>query len=127
VIAILDWELSTLGHRMSDVASLTVSHHITSSPTSNTSPPTKNLPVPLLNGFGGLNLAELGIPSAQKLLQLYAERSQLPADVVRCFHFYVAFMFFKVRTVSQRSAHTSSRVFLTNEQYCFDCCKLVIT
>jgi aminoglycoside phosphotransferase (APT) family kinase protein len=119
VIAILDWELSTLGHRMSDVASLTVSHHIASLPTSSSSAPTKNLPVPLLNGFGGLNLSEVGIPSAQELLQLYAERSHLQADVVRCFHYYVAFMFFKVRTwfrtVLHRSAHACDR-FLYAEQ-----------
>jgi aminoglycoside phosphotransferase (APT) family kinase protein len=108
VIAILDWELSTLGHRMSDVASLTVSHHIDSSAPTKTFP-TKNVPVPLLNGFGGLNLSELGIPSAQELLQLYAEKSQLRADVVRCFHFYVAFMFFKVRTVPHCSAHAYDR------------------
>lgn len=60
VAAILDWELSTLGHPLSDLAYLCMPYHIESG-------------LPQSRGVSGLNLAELGIPSEEAIMQHYCE------------------------------------------------------
>jgi aminoglycoside phosphotransferase (APT) family kinase protein len=69
VRATLDWELSTLGHPLSDLAYLTMGYHIEADG-------------PGSRGVGGLDLAELGIPQEAEILERYCETSgrMLPAE-----------------------------------------------
>ena len=50
VVGVLDWELSTIGHPLADVANLAMMYHVPSVP---------RAPV---SGLLGLDLEELGIP-----------------------------------------------------------------
>lgn len=69
VRAIFDWELSTLGHPLSDLAYLTMSYHIEADGAAS-------------RGMAGLDLAGLGIPSEQAVLDRYctAMGRDLPAE-----------------------------------------------
>ncbi|CAM9530049.1 unnamed protein product, partial [Laminaria digitata] len=72
VIAVLDWELSTLGHPLADLANLCILHHfpaaaVTVSPSS---PAGNGAPSPLA-GLKGLDLEALGIPGQRELIGLY--------------------------------------------------------
>ncbi len=81
VIAVLDWELSTLGHPLADFSYHCMAWHI---------------PVSLGRGIGGLDIAALGIPSEQEYMRMYCERTglatleQLNAD----WNFYLAYNMF---------------------------------
>lgn len=83
VVAVLDWELSTLGHPLADLAFNTV--------------PWRTLPAEY-GGLRGLDLAALGIPTeAQYLAHYYrrANRSE-PAHQAQPFHWAFALMRFAV-------------------------------
>lgn len=69
VQAIFDWELSTLGHPLSDLAYLTMSYHIEADGAGS-------------RGLGGLDFAALGIPPEQAILERYCEAMSrdLPGD-----------------------------------------------
>ncbi|MDR2334046.1 MAG: phosphotransferase [Burkholderiaceae bacterium] len=60
VIAVLDWELSTLGHPLADFSYHCMSWHI---------------PHELSRGIGGLDLAALGIPDEDSYITRYCERT----------------------------------------------------
>lgn len=60
VRAIFDWELSTLGHPLSDLAYLTMGYHIEADGAGS-------------RGLGGLDLAGLGIPSERAIIDRYCE------------------------------------------------------
>ena len=70
VIAVLDWELSTLGHPLADVANLCILHHFPASKAQPSSPAGNSMPSPLA-GLKGLNLEALGIPQQPELMRLY--------------------------------------------------------
>src|SRR5207248_9578351 len=59
ILAVLDWELSTLGDPLADFAYHCMSWHI---------PPGQ------FRGIGGLDLAALGIPSASAYIARYCQR-----------------------------------------------------
>ena len=88
VLAVLDWELSTLGHPLADFSYHCMSWHI---------------PPGLFRGIGGLDLAELGIPSEADYIQRYCERTgfatpqQLQAD----WNFYLAYNMFRLAAILQ--------------------------
>ncbi|XP_049645281.1 acyl-CoA dehydrogenase family member 10 [Suncus etruscus] len=86
VLAVLDWELSTLGDPLSDVAYSCLAHFLPSS-------------FPLLKGLGESDLPKLGIPSAEQLLDMYREHAGIPA--VDSWNFYLAFSFFRVAAILQ--------------------------
>ena len=69
VIAVLDWELSTLGHPLADIANLCILHHF--SPAVSPSSPAGNAPSSPLAGLKGLDLKALGIPRQRELMGLY--------------------------------------------------------
>jgi aminoglycoside phosphotransferase (APT) family kinase protein len=60
ILAILDWELSTLGHPLADFSYHCMSWHI---------PPGQ------FRGVGGLDLASLGIPSEEEYIATYSQRT----------------------------------------------------
>jgi len=67
VAAVLDWELSTLGDPMADLAGLLTAWV---------------LPQTLRNGLSGMDVQTLGIPSAQAMIERYAARTGLrPASL----------------------------------------------
>ena len=81
VIAVLDWELSTLGHPLADVAYNCIAWH--------TAPDE-------FNGILGLDIAALGIPSESEYLQHYRQCSGR-ADTISGFH--LAFSMFRFAVI----------------------------
>jgi len=88
VIAVLDWELSTLGHPLADFSYHCMAWHI---------------PNGVFRGIGGLDLAALGIPSEEEYIRLYCERSQLttPEQLKQDWNFYMAYNMFRMAAILQ--------------------------
>ncbi len=88
VLAVLDWELSTLGHPLADFSYHCMAWHI---------------PPGAFRGIGGLGLAELGIPSEEDYLRAYCERTgfakvdELKVD----WNFYLAYNLFRIAAILQ--------------------------
>ena len=87
-IAVLDWELSTLGHPLADFSYHCMAWHI---------------PTSLGRGIGGLDLAALGIPSEAEYLRRYCERTGLstPEQLQADWNFYLAFNMFRIAAILQ--------------------------
>lgn len=86
VLATLDWELSTLGNPLSDVAYMCLLHFLPSE-------------TPILPGMKGADLDELGIPSAEDLVLRYCDK--MGYDSIKNMDFYMAFTFFRVAAILQ--------------------------
>ncbi len=86
VIALLDWELSTLGHPFADVGYQCM-----------------QLRMPArtghISGLRGRDLGELGIPTENEYVARYCERTGI--DEIDNFGFYVAFSFFRLAAIVQ--------------------------
>jgi len=83
--AVLDWELSTLGHPMADIGHLCM---------------TLDLPdLGILKGLGGCSRAELGVPSDEELIDYYCAARQI--SVPPQLNFYLAFAFFRYAAIAQ--------------------------
>lgn len=82
-IAVLDWELSTLGHPLADFSYHCISWHIAPS---------------LWRGIGGLDLKSLGIPSEADYVAQYVEHTGLKG-VEEHWDFYLAYNFFKIAAI----------------------------
>ena len=89
VIAVLDWELSTLGHPLADFSYHCMSWHIQTSGAA--------------RGLGGQNLAALGIPSERAYVQRYCERTgRSDVDAVMAdWNFYLAYNLFRIAAIVQ--------------------------
>ncbi len=86
VIAVLDWELSTLGHPMADFAYHCMSWHISPG---------------VFRGIGGLDLSSLGIPQEAEYLRRYCERTQTPLPTAAEWNFYLAYNMFRIAAILQ--------------------------
>jgi aminoglycoside phosphotransferase (APT) family kinase protein len=88
VIAVLDWELSTLGHPLADFAYHCMAWHIEPG---------------AFRGIGGLDLAALGIPSEDEYIRRYCERTQLttPDKLKADWNFYLAYNMFRIAGILQ--------------------------
>jgi aminoglycoside phosphotransferase (APT) family kinase protein len=88
VIAVLDWELSTLGHPLADFSYHCMAWHI---------------PYGMFRGIGGLNLPALGIPAEQDYIQRYCERTGLarPDQLLEDWNFYMAYNMFRIAAILQ--------------------------
>ncbi|XP_069070933.1 acyl-CoA dehydrogenase family member 10 [Pleurodeles waltl] len=86
VLAVLDWELSTLGDPISDVAYNCLAHYIP-------------LDFPILKGLKDSDLLELGIPSAEDYFKMYCDYMQIPH--IDNWKFYMAFSFFRTAAILQ--------------------------
>lgn len=82
MVAVLDWELSTLGHSGADFAYHAMMYRM---------PPT------IVAGLGGADIASLGIPSEEDYLTAYCERTG--RDSMPGFDYYVAFNFFRLAAI----------------------------
>ncbi|XP_019394338.1 PREDICTED: acyl-CoA dehydrogenase family member 10 isoform X2 [Crocodylus porosus] len=86
VLAVLDWELSTLGDPISDVAYSCMAHYLPSS-------------FSLLKGLGNCDLTHLGIPTAEEYFRTYCGHMGIPP--IEDWNFYMAFSFFRVAAILQ--------------------------
>lgn len=86
VVAVLDWELATLGHPMADLAFNCLQYRL---------PPEQ----PAMPGLAGLDLATLGIPDEAAYVRRYAQRSDRDAEAE--WRFYLAFAFFRFAAICQ--------------------------
>lgn len=88
ITAVLDWELSTLGHPLADFSYHCMAWHI---------------PPGAFRGIGGLDHAALGIPSEQEYIQLYCERTGLatPEQLRADWNFYMAYNMFRIAAILQ--------------------------
>jgi aminoglycoside phosphotransferase (APT) family kinase protein len=91
VLAVLDWELSTLGHPLADFSYHCMSWHIAPSPSHGA------------RGIGGLDLAALGIPSEKEYVRRYCERTGRadPDAVMADWSFYMAYNLFRMAGILQ--------------------------
>jgi aminoglycoside phosphotransferase (APT) family kinase protein len=83
VIAVLDWELSTLGHPWSDIAYQCMQLRLP-----------ENFIIP---GLGGCDRAALGIPSETEYLARYCELTKI--DNIPLWDFCVVFSFFRLAAI----------------------------
>jgi aminoglycoside phosphotransferase (APT) family kinase protein len=91
VVAVLDWELSTLGHPLADFSYHCMSWHIEPNPSNGA------------RGIGGLDLAALGIPSEKEYVRRYCERTGRadPDAVMADWNFYMAYNLFRMAGILQ--------------------------
>jgi len=90
IIAVLDWELSTLGHPLADFSYHCMSWHI--SPKNGFG-----------RGIGGLDLEALGIPDEREYVRRYCERTGRPDPdaVMADWNFYMAYNLFRMAGILQ--------------------------
>jgi aminoglycoside phosphotransferase (APT) family kinase protein len=88
VLAVLDWELSTVGHALADFSYHCMSWHI---------------PPGTFRGIGGLDHAGLGIPLEAEYVRRYCERSGrgTPASLQSDWNFYLAYNMFRLAAILQ--------------------------
>ncbi|MBA3056378.1 MAG: phosphotransferase [Gammaproteobacteria bacterium] len=88
IVAVLDWELSTLGHPLADFSYHCMAWHI---------------PPGAFRGIGGIDLANLGIPSEDEYIRLYCERTGLvkPDELKADWNFYMAYNMFRIAAILQ--------------------------
>jgi len=88
VLAVLDWELSTLGHPLADFSYLCMGWHI---------------PPGTFRGIGGVDLKALGIPSESENIHRYCDRTgwATPADLKADWNFYLAYNMFRIAAILQ--------------------------
>jgi aminoglycoside phosphotransferase (APT) family kinase protein len=88
VIAVLDWELSTLGHPLADFSYHCMSWHI---------------PAALGRGIGGMDIAALGIPDEDSYIRRYCKRTGIttPEALRADWNFYLAYNMFRIAAILQ--------------------------
>ena len=86
VLAVLDWELSTLGHPLADFAYHCMSWHIA---------PGK------FRGIAGLDHAALGIPSERDYVAAYCRRTGRPGIDPSTWDYYMAYNLFRIAAITQ--------------------------
>ncbi|MGE4322649.1 MAG: phosphotransferase [Sphingobium sp.] len=82
VLAVLDWELSTLGHPLADFAYHTMMYR---------------MPPHIVAGLAGADLAALNIPSEDEYVAAYCARTGRAA--IPGYDFYIAFNFFRMAAI----------------------------
>ena len=88
VLAVLDWELSTLGHPLADFSYHCMAWHI---------------PPGTFRGIGGIDVASLGIPTEAEYIRRYCERTGLgtPDALKADWNFYLAYNLFRLAAILQ--------------------------
>ncbi|MDJ0826836.1 MAG: phosphotransferase family protein [Rhodobacter sp.] len=84
-LAVLDWELSTIGHPLADLASVIMQWQMP--------------PGPDGRGLAGEDRKALGLPEDADFIASYCERRSIPP--VKDFGFYLAFCFFRMAAILQ--------------------------
>jgi len=86
MLAVVDWELSTLGHPLADF-----SYHVM----------LWRIPAGEAGGLQGLDLLALGIPSEAEYVAAYCARTGRPAIEPRVWEFCMAYNLFRVACIQQ--------------------------
>ncbi len=88
ILAVLDWELSTLGHPLADFSYHCMSWHI---------------PPGAFRGIAGLDWAALGIPDEAAYIRRYCERTGFttPDALATDWNFYLAYNMFRIAAILQ--------------------------
>ena len=84
-VAVLDWELSTLGHPFADLAAVIMQWGLP--------------PGDAGRGLEGVDRSPLGIPEDQAFIDAYCQRMGLPG--IERFGFYLAFTYFRMASILQ--------------------------
>jgi aminoglycoside phosphotransferase (APT) family kinase protein len=82
VVAVLDWELSTLGHPLADFTYLAMMYH---------------MPPHIVAGLAGADLRTLNIPTEAEYVAAYCRRTR--RDAIPHYAFYVAFNVFRLAAI----------------------------
>lgn len=101
VIAVLDWELSTLGHPYADLA-----YHCMQLRMPPQSPASK--------GLMGVDREALGIPTEQEIVALYCQLTGV--ESISNWSFYLAFCFFRLAAIAQGVAKRATQGNASNKQ-----------
>ena len=86
MVAVVDWELATIGHPLADLAYACMAYRL---------PPDD----PVFAGLAGVDLAALDIPNEEELVTIYckaAGRAEIPN-----WPFYMAFSHFRLASITQ--------------------------
>ena len=86
VIAVLDWELSTLGDPLSDLSYMCMLHYFPSDG-------------PMLPGLSDIDLDEEGLPTVDEIIAHYKKVRNIDVDFD--FDYYTAFGFFRIASILQ--------------------------
>ncbi|HUR89210.1 MAG TPA: phosphotransferase [Ramlibacter sp.] len=88
IIAVLDWELSTLGHPLADFSYHCMAWHI---------------PNESFRGIGGIDIESLGIPSEDEYIRRYCARTgqSTPEQLEADWNFYMAYNLFRLAAILQ--------------------------
>ena len=103
VLAVLDWELSTLGHPLADFSYHCMAWHISPG---------------VFRGIAGLDWAQLGIPDEAHYIRRYCERTGLttPEALAKDWHFYLAYNMFRIAAILQGIAKRVEAGTASSEQ-----------
>ncbi len=86
ILAVLDWELSTLGYPLADFAYHCMAWHI---------PPGQ------FRGIAGLDFAALGIPDEAQYVEMYCRRTGRDGVARGVWEFYMAYNLFRIAAILQ--------------------------
>lgn len=100
VIAVLDWELSTLGHPFADLAYQCMGLRMPQGMGS-------------IDGLQGINRSKLGIPSEEEYVASYCQRMGI--EKIDNWTFYLAFSFFRLAAIVQGVAKRASQGNASNK------------
>ena len=84
VLAVLDWELATLGHPLADLAYNCMAYHLSAE---------------AMEGVGGADLPGMGLPTDEEYLAAYCQRTGRAG--IEDWDFYVAFSMFRLAAIAQ--------------------------
>lgn len=82
ILSVLDWELSTLGHPLADFAYHAMMYH---------------MPGDIVAGLGGQDPIPLGLPSEEKYIAVYCDRTG--RESIPNWDFYLAFNLFRLAAI----------------------------
>lgn len=100
VIALLDWELSTLGHPFADLAYQCMQLRMPAGMGS-------------IDGLKDIDRASLGIPSEEEYVARYCQRMGI--ELIEHWGFYLAFSFFRLAAIAQGVAKRATEGNASNE------------
>ncbi|WP_076536687.1 phosphotransferase family protein [Shewanella sp. UCD-KL21] len=100
VIALLDWELSTLGHPYADLAYQCMQLRMPAGMGS-------------IDGLQGIDRASLGIPTEDEYVASYCQRMGI--ERINNWTFYLAFSFFRLAAIAQGVAKRATQGNASNE------------
>lgn len=102
-VAVLDWELSTIGHPFADFSYHCMTWHI---------------PSGVFRGIGDIDLKALGIPSEQQYIERYCERTGFATaqELHKDWNFYLAYNMFRLAAILQGIAKRAQDGLASSER-----------